>query len=78
MFLCSKAIVSCPVQVTSGPPPPEHCDTRYNLALWAVEAVAGLLVLIVNILVQDKAVMNMIYVFMVSTLAPLLYLRGAQ
>ena len=52
--------------------------TRYNLALWAVEAVAGLLVLIVNILVQDKAVMNMIYVFMVSTLAPLLYLRGAQ
>ena len=52
--------------------------TRYNLALWAVEAVAGLLVLLVNILVPDKAVLYMIYLFLVSTLPPLLYLRGAQ
>ena len=52
--------------------------TRYNLALWAVQAAAGCLVLVVSILVQDKAVLYMVYLFVVSTLSPLLYLRGAQ
>ena len=52
--------------------------TRHNLASWLVQAAAGLLVIVISILVQDKAVLYMIYFFMVSTMTPLLYLRGAQ
>ena len=52
--------------------------TRHNLASWLVQAAAGLLVIVISILVQDKAVLYMIYFFMVSTITPILYLRGAQ